>query len=74
MRGTPGDWTADSVRAAMNGDRTFRVKLTQPVHVLILYGTAVATEDGAVHFFDDIYGYDRRLERLLSLPPIAGAR
>jgi L,D-transpeptidase YcbB len=71
LRGTPGDWTADKVRAAMQGDRTFRVKLAQPVHVLILYGTAVATEDGAVHFLDDIYGYDRRLERLLGLTPVA---
>lgn len=71
LRGTPGDWTADMVRAAMNGDRTFRVKLAQPVHVLILYGTAVATEDGAVHFLEDLYGYDRRLERLLGLTPVA---
>jgi L,D-transpeptidase YcbB len=71
LRGTPGDWTADKVRAAMNGDRTFRVKLAQPVHVLILYGTAVATEDGAVHFLEDIYGYDRRLEGLLGLTPVA---
>lgn len=71
LRGKPGDWTAEKVRAAMNGDRTFRVKLAQPVHVLILYGTAVATEDGAVHFLEDIYGYDRRLERLLGLTPVA---
>jgi L,D-transpeptidase YcbB len=74
LRGTAGDWSPDKIRAAMNGERTFRVKLAQPVHVLILYGTAVATEDGAVHFFDDIYGYDRRLERLLALQPVAGAR
>jgi murein L,D-transpeptidase YcbB/YkuD len=40
------------------------------VHVLILYGTAVATEDGAVHFLDDIYGQDRRLEALLGLKPV----
>ena len=55
LRGTPGNWTAEKVRAAMNGNSTFQVNLRQPVHVLILYGTAVATEDGAVHFFDDIY-------------------
>src|SRR5215467_5059808 len=57
-------------RAAMDGDATFQVKLVQPVHVLILYGTAVATEDGAVHFLDDIYGQDRRLEALLGLEPV----
>jgi murein L,D-transpeptidase YcbB/YkuD len=71
MRGAAGDWTPDRIRAAMDGEATFQVKLAQPVHVLILYGTAVATEDGAVHFFDDIYGQDRRLERLLGLRPVA---
>jgi murein L,D-transpeptidase YcbB/YkuD len=70
MAGVPGDWTPDKIRAAMDGDTTFQVRLIQRVHVLILYGTAVATEDGAVHFFDDIYGQDRRLEALLGLRPV----
>ena len=39
------------------------------VPVLILYVTAVAEEDGSVHFFDDIYGHDRRLNALLSKGP-----
>jgi L,D-transpeptidase YcbB len=73
MRGTPGDWTAARIESAMHGEQTFKVALAQPVQVLILYGTAIATEDGAVHFFEDIYGYDRRLERLLGLTPVAGA-
>lgn len=71
LRGTPGDWTPEKIRTAMNGDSTFQVSLTRPVYVLILYGTAIATEDGAVHFFDDIYGEDRRLEGLLGLRPVA---
>jgi len=54
----------------MNGETTVRVPLAQPVHVLILYGTAIATEDGAVHFVEDIYGQDRRLESLLGLAPV----
>jgi murein L,D-transpeptidase YcbB/YkuD len=74
LRGTPGDWTAARVLAAMNGVATARVTLAQPVHVLILYGTAIASEDGAVHFFDDIYGYDRRLEGLLGLTPVTTRR
>jgi len=74
LAGAGGDWTADRIRAAMDDDATFQVKLAQPVHVLILYGTAVATEDGAVHFFEDIYGQDRRLEDLLGLAPVVGAR
>lgn len=70
LAGNAGDWTASRIIAAMNGDATLHVPLAVPVHVLIVYGTAVATEDGAVHFFDDIYGYDRQLESLLGLPPL----
>jgi murein L,D-transpeptidase YcbB/YkuD len=47
------------------------VNLATPIPVLILYGTALATEDGAVLFFDDIYGNDRKLEKLLNLPPVS---
>ena len=43
---------------AMNGDKTFRVNLSKPIPVLILYGTAIVTESGEVHFFDDIYGLE----------------
>jgi len=72
LKSTAGDWTREKIMAAMNGGTTFHVPLAKPVHVLIVYGTAVATEDGAVHFFDDIYGYDRRLESLLGLAPLSG--
>ena len=57
LRDQPG-WTADHVRDATLGDKTFRVDLKQPVPVLIVYGTAVVMEDGEVHFFRDIYGQD----------------
>jgi murein L,D-transpeptidase YcbB/YkuD len=66
LRGTPGDWTLSNVQAAMNGDTTRTVRLAHPMHVLVLYGTAIASEDGAVHFFDDVYGHDRRLAALLA--------
>jgi murein L,D-transpeptidase YcbB/YkuD len=70
LRGTPGDWTPARIKAAMNGPRTFRVRLARPIRVIILYGTVLAKEDGEVLFFHDIYGQDRRLERLLGLAPI----
>jgi murein L,D-transpeptidase YcbB/YkuD len=66
LRNTPGDWTAEKVRAAMNGTTSERVNLATPIRVMILYGTALATEAGEVLFFDDIYGYDRTLESLLA--------
>jgi L,D-transpeptidase YcbB len=64
LRNQPG-WTADRIREAMNGETTLRVNLDKPIPVLIVYGTAVVTASGEVHFFDDIYGYDAELERVI---------
>jgi murein L,D-transpeptidase YcbB/YkuD len=62
------EWSLDRVRAAMQtGKDNVQVNLTKPVPVLILYGTAVVDEQNQVHFFDDIYGYDGSLEKLLAL-------
>ena len=69
LRDTPGNWTPARIEAAMNGAQTRRVKLTRPIRVIILYGTVLAKEDGEVLFFDDLYGQDHRLERLLGLAP-----
>jgi murein L,D-transpeptidase YcbB/YkuD len=70
LKDAPGDWTREKIEATMNGAETsVRVNLTQPINVLILYGTALATEAGQMMFFDDIYGYDKKLERQLALPP-----
>jgi murein L,D-transpeptidase YcbB/YkuD len=69
LKNAPGDWMREKIAAAMNGDKTIRVNLTQPINVLILYGTALATEAGPILFFDDIYGYDRKLETQLGLGP-----
>ncbi len=71
LKDVPGDWTAQKVTEAMNGrDNSVRINLPQPIQVLILYGTALATEAGPVLFFDDIYGYDRRLEHQLGLAAV----
>ena len=43
-----------------------QVNLATKIPVLILYVTAVAEEDGTVHFFDDIYGHDQRLNAALA--------
>lgn len=64
LQDQPG-WTADHIRAATLAEKTSRVDLKQPVPVLILYGTALAMEDGEVHFFRDIYGEDAALEQAL---------
>ena len=70
LRDTPGAWTREKINAAIDSKTTTKVVLRKPLQVLILYGTAVATEDGAVHFLEDLYGYDRQLEALLGLKPV----
>jgi murein L,D-transpeptidase YcbB/YkuD len=60
-------WTPEKVRAAMNGKRDDNyVRLAESVNVRILYATAVARADGQVHFFDDIYGHDVELAKVLA--------
>ena len=73
LRDTPGNWTPAKIEAAMHGTQTRRVALAKPIRVMILYGTVLAKEDGEVLFFDDLYGQDRRLERLLGLAPVERA-
>ena len=60
------EWTPEAIRNAMNGDKTIQVDIKDPIPVLILYGTAVVKEDGEIQFFDDIYGYDAALGRVLN--------
>lgn len=67
LRDTPGDWTPEKIEAAMNGTATRRVSVARPIRVMIVYATVLAKEDGEVLFFSDLYGQDRRLERLLGL-------
>jgi len=64
LRSNPG-WTRDRIRAAMEGNKTVQVSLAKPVPVLIVYATAIVLENGEVHFFDDVYGYDAVLRRVL---------
>jgi L,D-transpeptidase YcbB len=65
LRDNPG-WDIDHVRAAMNGSPNQQENLAHPIPVLILYGTVIVTENGIVHFYDDIYGHDAALEKVLA--------
>ena len=57
LRDEPG-WTPARIREAMEGAGTVTVKLTEPVSVLLQYGTAAVKEGGEVSFFEDIYNRD----------------
>lgn len=58
------DWTEQRIRHAMEWGESSTLRLSQPIPVLIAYGTALV-KDGRLHFFDDIYGHDRVLEAAL---------
>ncbi len=64
-------WDMDKVQAAFNDDtqNNRTVLLKTPIPIVIFYVTAEVEDDGAVHFFDDIYGYDADLQSVLANGP-----
>jgi L,D-transpeptidase YcbB len=62
LRNNPS-WDLDKVDKAMHeGKDNMQVNLAPPTPVLIFYLTAVAEENGEIHFFHDIYDHDRTLK------------
>ena len=58
-------WDEQAISDAMNtGEDNKSVSLTHPIPVVIFYGTAWS-DNGEMHFFKDIYGYDADLEKTL---------
>ncbi|HET7469777.1 MAG TPA: hypothetical protein VFJ81_08895, partial [Gemmatimonadales bacterium] len=53
------------IERAVAGRSSHRVVLAHPIAVAVYYATAVAFPDGSVHFYPDIYGLDRVLDRAL---------
>jgi L,D-transpeptidase YcbB len=66
LRNNPG-WTLERVQQGMQGGKDdVTVNLAKRVPVFIVYGTALAYENGDVHFSDDIYGHDAKLAAALA--------
>jgi murein L,D-transpeptidase YcbB/YkuD len=66
LQGQP-EWTRERILSAMNANTSRRVPLTQPITVILFYITAVVMpDDESIHFADDIYGHDARLDRALA--------
>ena len=63
LRGMP-EWTEERIRQAMAPGLFATLRLTEPVRVLITYGTALV-KGGRTYFYDDIYGHDRLLDAAL---------
>jgi murein L,D-transpeptidase YcbB/YkuD len=66
LKETPG-WNRTRIETAAGGKATVHVTLAKPIQVVLFYTTAaVMPADGSVHFADDIYRHDARLERTLA--------
>lgn len=63
LEGLPA-WSEDRIRQAMGRGESSTLRLTEPVPVLIAYGTTLVKE-GRIYFFEDIYGLDRQLDAAL---------
>jgi murein L,D-transpeptidase YcbB/YkuD len=59
-------WTAERIEAAMNGERPTQVNLKEKLRVILFYDTAYVDSKGVVHFADDYYGHDAKLEKALA--------
>ncbi len=58
-------WDEQTIADAMNtGDDNKSVLLPKPIPVVIFYATAWS-ENGEIHFFKDMYGYDAEMEKTL---------
>jgi murein L,D-transpeptidase YcbB/YkuD len=65
LRGKPG-WDRARIERAMAAEEPEAVRLDRRPWVFIVYGTATADPEGAIHFLPDVYGHDAALERALS--------
>jgi L,D-transpeptidase YcbB len=67
---TPGDWSPEKIHETMTaGQDNHQVNLKTPIPIAIFYLTAIAAEDGHTHFFEDLYGYDQKLQQVLAKGP-----
>ena len=65
-----GDWDLAKVQQAMkSGPDNKTVSLKTPIPIVIFYVTGLVEDDGHVHFFDDIYGYDAEMQKVLAKGP-----
>jgi L,D-transpeptidase YcbB len=64
-------WSHDRIVAAMQGTKSVSVKVERPIQVVTTYSTAVVTENGEVHFYEDLYGEDAILEKELDAEALA---
>ncbi len=61
------DWNRERILQAMAGPISQRVFLSRPIQVILFYSTAAfMPETGTMHFAEDIYRHDTRLDQALA--------
>jgi murein L,D-transpeptidase YcbB/YkuD len=60
-------WTPEEIHKAMGAGWDQTVSLPEPIVVHLRYWTAWVGRDGVVHFRDDIYQQDKRVDKALSV-------
>lgn len=68
LKGNP-DWTREKLLAEIDTGKRQIVRLREPVDIHIIYLTAWVDDEGFLHFRDDIYKRDARLDESLRENP-----
>ena len=68
------EWGEERMAVAMAADQPTEVDLRTPIPVYVLYQTAAAVPGGELHFYPDVYGYDREVDERLHRPFPAARR
>lgn len=58
-------WSDNDIQEALYEGERQEVYLEKQIPVYLMYLTTFVDEDGTVHFFDDVYEYDRKLASVL---------
>lgn len=62
------DWDQDKIAVTLDSMETKTVLLPEPLPVLLMYWTAVVSQEGEVTFYNDVYDRDQRIADALDEP------
>ena len=68
LQGDP-KWSKDTILEVLGQGLTKTIRLREPVAVHVVYRTAWPSDDGSMHFRNDIYGRDQALDQNLCEEP-----
>ena len=58
-------WTNEKIKQSMNGGVELWVRLPQKMQVYIVYFTSWVDAAGAIQFRNDVYGHDKKMNKIL---------